>query len=1007
MNNNNNLFFVLGSCYLEFILTHYPQSIAVISASLSSFLLQNNFVSGITTLSTGTPVCNYSAFTCKTKVSAISDISFFYSNVRSLLPKIHLLHNYVSLYNPTVLAFSETWLNDSIPSSLFCPDNYIAYRDDRLSGRGGGTLILVKDNLTSKDIQIKSSAANGACSINATCCSISIDHGTVLGLLCIYRPPNSSTDDNSSMHAIISNFLELNFRYNIIIGDFNFPEIHWPEHSASGQGSLFLDFCQENFLTQHILSATRKESDSILDLVLSTEGTCVSDISVNEEFGSSDHATIQFSLNIKPVCSKRKIQRRNLNNVNWSDFRSNLFASDWNAILLTKDIDSLWNCFLRLLNSALDKVAPIQDVQVRHFFSSSRIRTALRTRRRLLRTVQDNPSYENQLNYTRSLIILKNVLEADLIYKENNIISNPNTKIFWSYVNRRLGRPLVIKSLKQSTQEVFAQDDISNILNNYFASTFTDKVHYCPATDIVCDSDDRPFIDRVTVTADLVYKTLSNLQPKTSIDVDGLSYKILKNGGRAVSHYLAQLYSLSLELCRIPASWKTAIVTPLFKTGDKTLAQNYRPVSVTSCCARVFERIINAAINDHLRTNNIIAHTQHGFQEGKSTDTALLQFYNYVSHCNDNRVIVDSVFFDFSKAFDTVPHHVLLRRLETAGIRAPLLHWIDNFLSDRFQKVRVGNFYSSPLPVTSGVIQGSVLGPTFFSIFVDDVDQCLEYCNIVKFADDFRIFLSCSGSDPSLSRQNMQADINNLVQWAAESGMAFNVSKSFSATFDRSRHPIIPCSFLIGDELIPHRECFRDLGVTVTTPLSFNKHMDDIVSKAYSRLGLIHKLFLIKSQKSVVRLYKSFVRPILEYSCLIWNPYTVGYINKIERVQKRMCRMIPAVRQLSYRDQLAHLNLHSLRARRIRYQLIFMFKLYKTITKVEFDNYFTLAINKKTRGHSVAVLAQHANNNFRLNFFTVSAIALWNKLSQYEISAPTLPIFKLRLHDFFMNQDIW
>ena len=156
----------------------------------------------------------------------------------------------------------------------------------------------------------------------------------------------------------------------------------------------------------------------------------------------------------------------------------------------------------------------------------------------------------------------------------------------------------------------------------------------------------------------------------------------------------------------------------------------------------------------------------------------------------------------------------------------------------------------------------------------------------MKYADDLRILiLSYSSTDLVASRQKMQIDISNLSHWASKSGMAFNVSKCFSVTFDRSRQLPYPCNFRIDDTLIPHKDNFRDLGVIVSTPLSFNKHIDEIVSKAFSRLGLIYKLFSLKSQKSVVRLYKSFVRPILEYSCLIWDPHTIGYVNKIERVQ--------------------------------------------------------------------------------------------------------------------------
>ena len=147
--------------------------------------------------------------------------------------------------------------------------------------------------------------------------------------------------------------------------------------------------------------------------------------------------------------------------------------------------------------------------------------------------------------------------------------------------------------------------------------------------------------------------------------------------------------------------------------------------------------------------------------------------------------------------------------------------------------------------------------------------------------------------------------------------------------------------------MLAYRELHTDLGVTVSSPLSFNSYMDDVVGKAFRRLGLICKLFNSKSPKTIVRLYKSFVLPILEYASVIWNPYTKTYTNKIERVQKRMCRMVPKVRHLSYRNQLQALSLLSLEAHRIRYQLIVIFKLQKGITDMNFGAHFTRITNKK------------------------------------------------------------
>jgi hypothetical protein len=420
----------------------------------------------------------------------------------------------------------------------------------------------------------------------------------------------------------------------------------------------------------------------------------------------------------------------------------------------------------------------------------------------------------------------------------------------------------------------------------------------------------------------------------------------------------------------------------------------------------MLERIVRNKLIEYTIATNLINKTQHGFQNGKSTDTILLKFYDYVSQEVDDNKIVDVVYFDFSKAFDVVPHKKLIRRLNEGGISGKVLMWISNFLSDRRQKVRIGNAFSDPLPVTSGVIQGSVMGPFLFNIFINNVDSSLKYCHILKYADDIRIFISSHKNENDINDMHLklQYDINKIVEWTAISDMSLNTDKCFHAAFGKSSNTR---NYYINDCAIPTKSVFKDLGVTATTPLSFNKHVDVIVSKAYTRLGLIYKLFETKSPRSISRLYKAFVRPILEFSSIIWNPYTQYRIMKIERIQKRMCNMIPAIRGKPYQEQLKLLGLFTLQSRRTRYQLISVFKLRRQITKISFKDLFTTVVNKRTRGHNCTIAPRFARNNYRLNFFTVAVIELWNKLSQEDIDSPSLIEFKNKVQIYLSSHNIW
>ncbi|MEL7309490.1 MAG: reverse transcriptase family protein, partial [Pseudomonadota bacterium] len=317
-----------------------------------------------------------------------------------------------------------------------------------------------------------------------------------------------------------------------------------------------------------------------------------------------------------------------------------------------------------------------------------------------------------------------------------------------------------------------------------------------------------------------VLTIVKKLPSKSSVDLDGLSYNIIKKGGYPLWYRLYQLFSHSLKLCCIPSAWKLAAVTPIHKSGSKLEITNFRPISVTSCCSRILERIVNSKIVTYLNENRKLLNSQHGFCPGKSTDTILLEFYDYVTYNLDKNKLVDCVYFDYRKAFDTVPHDVLLSRIFDIGIRGNLLEWLSSFLTDRSQKVRISSSFSHRVCVSSGVIQGSVLGPTLFNIFINKIDSSLQYYKILKYADDIRIYL-CSNknaSDVSDLHSKLQKDIDNLVQWSSNSGMSFNTNKCFSVSFGSSN---FPRTYAICNTPIPLKNTFTDLGVKVSSPLSF------------------------------------------------------------------------------------------------------------------------------------------------------------------------------------------
>lgn len=927
-------------------------------------------------------------------------LSFFYCNARSLISKLNALHSYISLYHPSVISITESWLNSSVPSSFVCPSGYNIYRQDRLHGRGGGVLILVQKEITSFPINIEDSLTNSS-NVNATACQISLQdsYGT-LGLLCIYRAPDSNCDDNQALLNVMSSFLSHNFDRSIIIGDFNHPDIVWSHSAASRQSSLFLNFCQENYLKQNICEPTRRASGNILDLVLTSVGTSISDISVNEEFASSDHAVIQFNLCLRPQNCKFERYARNLRTANWDHFQELLAdIPQWKDILDMKDVDLVWSHFLSFLNGCLDQVAPLKKMSPRNCVSSPRVRTAFRRKRRCLHVLKANPNISTKLAYLRASLIAELRVKEDLISKEKRILDNPNPNAFWSYVNNRLKTSNQVDFIETDKTKITNPKKMSHIFNDYFGSIFgpdSNTSNALPSPTYDNASTLPTFAVRVGDVANIIRK----LPNKRSLDPDGLSYFIIKKGGHAVILYLFQIFELSFELGRIPLSWKTAHVNPIHKKGSKGAVENYRPISVTSCCSRILEKIVKRSLTQHLLTNNLIHSSQHGFLPGCSTETILVTFYDKITSYLELNHIVDVIFFDFKKAFDTVPHDVLLSKLKACGIAHRALQWMSHFLLDRSQKVKIGDTLSDPVRVASGVIQGSVIGPVLFNLFINDIDLSIKHGHILKYADDIRIFLSCPKDHVNELHSKLQCDVSSISKWTTNNGMSLNVTKCFTVSFGKSTSPRI---YSIDDVSIPQSTTYNDLGVIVQSPLSFKGHISSMIRKSFSKLGLIKKLFIKKDKTSITKLFDAFVLPTAEYASIIWCPSSTFQSDNVERIQKSMCRLIPSIRNLSYSEQLQSLGKFSLRIRRIRRQLIFMFKMLSGSLNLNFDEMFDRRLTCRTRGHNVQLTARFARRNCRLHFFSTHAIQYWNKLSPDIIDSSSLVVFKNKLNTFLSS----
>ena len=347
---------------------------------------------------------------------------------------------------------------------------------------------------------------------------------------------------------------------------------------------------------------------------------------------------------------------------------------------------------------------------------------------------------------------------------------------------------------------------------------------------------------------------------------------------------------MSLLLATVPKDWKKANITPVHKKDDPTLPDNYRPISLLCVLSKVFERCILNHCLPHL--SEILSNMQYGFQRGRSTETQLLQVYRHILSNLAQGKEFDAIYLDLSRAFDKVPHNLLITKLSSYGISGNLLMWYHSYLSDRYQRVVLDGVFSSWLPVTSGVPQGYILGPLLFLVFVNDLPDYIGNGSQLHalFADDSKLYRILDTPNSALL---LQQDLNSLVTWSVTSNMTFSPSKCKTLHISKKKNPTNARPYYLGDQSLESVPQVKDLGITISDKLQWADHIEVMTAKANRTLGMIKRVCYDVNDKSVRKLlYSSLVLPQLEYCSCLWSPYTIKHRALIENIQRRATKFI-------------------------------------------------------------------------------------------------------------------
>ena len=502
-------------------------------------------------------------------------------------------------------------------------------------------------------------------------------------------------------------------------------------------------------------------------------------------------------------------------------------------------------------------------------------------------------------------------------------------------------------------------------------------------------------IDDFEITTENVKYQLVNLDASKAAGPDDIPAVVLKMCADALAKPLKLIYQKTLVEGKLPREWKLANIRPIFKKGAKRRPGNYRPVSLTSQACKVLERLIREQVMSHLEKNDLISEHQHGFVKKRSCLTNLLEAMDKWTEIVDSGTPVDIIYCDYKKAFDTVPHKRLLRKLSAYGIKGRILGWIQDFLSDRWQQVVINESRSSAVQVSSGVPQGSVLGPILFIIYINELPSLVN-STMKMFADDTKIFRKV---EHTRDVQALQADLDKLSDWCQDWILEFNIEKCKVMHIGAANMKETYCMKLTNKEKqnLQSTEVQRDLGVYVSTELNATPHCQAAAKRASHALRQLKMAFPTLRESNFKALYTTYVRPHIEYGIQAIGPFFRKDIKLLECIQRRATKLVRSIAHLSYPERLERLEMTSVEARLKRGDLIEVYKILTEKMAVNYHQFFKLSQDLRTRGHHLKLEKRRSNSQARAQFFSNRIVSPWNQLPEYVVSAPTTNAFKNRL----------
>jgi hypothetical protein len=898
-----------------------------------------------------------------------------------------------------ILAVTETWLVPVVASSFVGVPGYAVVRGDTESGiRKHGACLYVAERL--KFLEVNVDCPN-ACAVHLLDFDIRV--------ISIYRPPSSTAlQDDILVDCIIACCQGMEA---VLLGDFNLPTLNWAvdifSNYISPSDKKILNCFDSLGLVQWVTEPTIT-SGNILDLVLTTDPDRVGSVEVLPPLPCCGHSPVLFDyvfvgdVRDRDSGGGRLLWQRG----DYDSISGALSSWDWDYEFDGLTVNDNYTLLSSILMDLVARFVPSRDGNAVPWSRSppgwlSQLRSDAWSRYKSARAVFGRRE-------VRVLEALENYKEVNFRYRNFEVFSRCNyeeslirrinvaPKLFHSYIrHKKVSRPTVGPLKLPCGRLVVDSIEMAEVFAQTFSSVYVTEDPINPAILQFFPGH----MERFDIGEADVVRALSVLDGSSSSGPDGVHPMLLKSCCSELAHPLSVIFNKSLLSGSIPLLWSKSLVVPLFKAGSRFDPSNYRPVSLTSVCCKTMERVIAARLVAHLEENCLLSPDQFGFRSGRSTEDQLLLTYGEVAERVDSGYVVDVVLLDFSKAFDVVCHSVLLQKLVALGVDGAVVQWIAAFLSNRKMSVVCDGVVSGSRDVGSGVPQGSVLGPILFLIYVNHIVQYTS-CSCKAFADDFKLYLHFARERDYTIVQGVRAlqrDLNSVSSVSGSWNLRLNQRKCVVMRFGGGNYDFssvgVDGKYYLDGVQLEFVDSWRDLGVIVDVKLRFHEHVRTAVNKAAGLANNLLRSTVNRSPIFMKTLFISHIRPILDYCSCVYNVGYLGDSRSVESVQRRWTGCVEGLGELDYAGRLQALDLFSMSGRRLRSDLIKIWKIFHSGDE-HMLVLFNVNMARATRGHNFKLVVPHCRADIKKRSFHVRSISLWNSLPADVVESTSIASFK-------------